>query len=288
MRIGEFFEDVPAAVPVVEPPAVSLAWPSSFTQAQQAEALALIKDRGHLEGLRALVADVQAIQDSPLLTKLPANKDECHKLSDLVVRASKLAKQLEESREARVKSYNAIVKRINGLFGAIRDEAKAAREKGDRLFLEFGRLERQRIEREEAEARRKVEEAAQRQAEADAALEQAAKAAEVAQTQADLEAAEAQAKEAEAAREAASRAVAEALVTTPEPVTRGYKGNEGTLSIKTTFKLDSFDPDKLPPVWFRKPAVLEAVRKELAKAVKAGVHDIPGTVVVPDESTQAR
>lgn len=282
MRVSQMFEAAPVQP---APPAVPVL---ALPEAQQKEALALIKDPGQLEGFRALVAELRSLQAHPALTKLPQSREECHVLSELVVTAAKVGKSLDQQRANRVKPYNDVVKRINGLLKPLIDEAEAARVKGDRWFLEFQKVERARVEREQQEARRQQEEAARAEQAAAEKLAEATRAAETAKTAEELEAAEAAARKAAEEAEAASRAQSLAVVAEPEQVLRGYRGDAGTLSLVEKLKLDSFDPDKIPADVWRDPSVLEAVRKVLAKRVRAGMRDIPGCVIVPEEGTRAR
>lgn len=226
------------------------------------------------EKLALYAADLERLQFSPLLGKVPEDSAEAHRVADISKDCGTAVADLEATRKARVAPLNDEVKRVNALYGLVVGQFQALREQADKLWLAFTTADRARVAREREEAMRRANEAAEREAEA---------------TRKALEAEDDGARaEALALAEAASREIAEAEVSATSVAAKSYRSAHGTLTVRETYVLDDFAPDKIPAEYWRRPKVLEAVRKELAAAVRAGAHEIPGCAISLKESTARR
>jgi DNA repair exonuclease SbcCD ATPase subunit len=247
-------------------------------------------------------ADLERFQASADLAAVPSDAAGCHRVSDIEIDAKKSFAELERSRKARTEKLRDEVASINALYGHLTGPFEEVAKKASKLVLAWNQAERARVERERAEAQRKLEEAAQAEAaatrakaEAEAAVREARARAEASldagvrrRAQEEAEAARKRAEAASAQEAEASRQIAAAQVATPEEAPRAYRSAAGTNSIVKRWVLAGFDPDKIPAGYWRHPDVLEAVRKVLAAQVKAGHLEIPGTVVEEAEGTRSR
>lgn len=279
MRIGEFFDGA-------GPASAAASLPPVRHNEQDMTALVRVLPKGgadlaltHLDNLQihklaVICRELETFRQSPALAKVPTSAAEAHAVADIIKNAASAVAELERSRKARVQPLNDQTKAINGLYKMLTEPLEALRATADRLVLAHNQAERARIQREQEEQRRRMEEAAQAEA---IAIEQAGLAA-------DEEARE----KALLAAEVASKQIATATAFVPAEAPRAYKSESGTVGIRKTYKLDTFDPDKIPAEYFRREPVLEAVRKELSKAVRAGARQIDGCVIVEEEGTTAR
>jgi hypothetical protein len=221
--------------------------------------------------LHALV--VEEAFRSELLAKVPASREENHALSDAIAVSVRTVKELEALRTARVAPLNAEVKRVNALFQKLTGPLQVFREKGDRLYSAFMSADRAKVAREQEEARRRVEAAARAEAEALAKAEAATS--EKARQRALAEA------------ETASRAQAAVVATAPLDAPKKYRSDEGTVASREVWLVLSISyPDQVPAIYRHDPAVLEALRKVLQKAVTAGAREILGVVIGGEDRTR--
>lgn len=279
MRIGEFFDGA-------GPASAAASLPPVRHNEQDMTALARVLPKGgadlaltHLDNvqihkLAVICRELETFQSAPALAKVPTSAIEAHAVADIIKNAASAVAELERSRTARVKPLNDQVRAINGLFKMLTEPLEAIRAKADRLVIAHNQAERARIQREQEEAQRKAREAAEAEA--------------AAMAKADEAKSEPERAEALAQAEAASQQIATATAFVPAEAPRAYKSDVGTVGLRKTWKLDTFDPDKIPAAYWRHEPVLEAVRKELAKAVRAGARHIEGCVIVEEEGTTAR
>ncbi len=239
------------------------------------DAVQLLDEQG-LAKLHLFASEIEDISEA-VGTQVPANDEEEARAVELMSRGCIAIKELDALRRKHVDPLNAQVRGINALFKVVTDPCEALVGKSgrlERLILAYRTAKRARIQREQEEARRKQEEAARRGAEALAK-------AETAKT-------EAARKKALAEAEAASQAQAEALVSAPREMTRGLRTDSGSVSERRRYAVDTIDPDKVPPIYWRDPMVLEALRKVLQRAVTAGARDIPGVAIGLEEGLTRR
>ena len=231
-------------------------------------------DNAQIHKLAVIARELEAYRQSPALTRVPETAVEAHAVTDIIAEVASAVTELERSRKVLTEPFNVKVKSINALYKLLTEPFGEVRTTADKLVLAHNQAERARVQREKDEAERKAREAAEAEALAVAKAQEA-----------ESEPARA---EALAEAEVASTAIARAQATQIMEAPRAYRSEIGTVGIRKTFKLDTFDPNAIPDEFWLRPSVLEAVRKELAKAVRAGMHNITGTVVVEDESTTAR
>lgn len=239
------------------------------------DAVQLLDESG-LAKLQMFATEIAAVGEAAASKPLTTDGDEGRAV-ELISRGGIALKELDALRRKTVDPLNAQVRGINAIFKTVTDPCEALVGKGgrlERLVLAYRAEKRARIEREQAEARRRQEEAARREAEALAKAEAAktAKAREAALSQA----------------EAASKAQTEAVLETPRAMTKGVRTDSGSVSERHRFVVQGFDPDKVPTTYWRDPIVIEALRRVLQKAVTAGVREIPGVAIGVEEALTRR
>ncbi len=255
-------------------PAVSLA--RYLPPARAEEAFQLLDDQA-LVKLEAFAAEIRGISEAATAKPLESDGDEAHAV-ELMSRGGIALKELDALRRKQVDPLNAEVKQINALFRVVTDPCEMLTGKGgrlERMILAYRQAKRARIEREQAESRRKQEEAAWAEA--------------VALAKADVAKTEAVRRKALAEAEAASQAQATALVETPREMPRGVRTDSGSVSERQRYVVQGItDPDKVPAIYWHDPIVLEALRKVLQRAVTAGAREIPGVAIGLEEGLTRR
>lgn len=242
---------------------------------RMADAMQLVDDSG-LEKLEMFASEIARIGELATANPLESDADE-GKACELISRGGIALKELEALRRKIVDPMNERVRAVNAVFKVVTEPCGALVGKGgrlERLVLAYRAEKRARREREEAEARRRREAAALAEAEALAKAEAAksAKAREAALREA----------------EAASKAQTEAQLAAPPPMTKGVRTDSGSVSERQRYVVLEFDPDKVPPAYWRHADVLEALRKVLQRAVTAGAREIPGVAIGIEEGLTRR
>jgi hypothetical protein len=240
------------------------------------DCIQLLDERG-LAKLELMASEVRSITADVSRKPIETDAEEAFGV-ELLARGVAAVKELDALRRSRVDPLNGEVRAVNALFKVVTDPAEALVGKGgtlERLILAYRQVKRARIEREQAEARRRQEEAARREAEAlakaDAAKSAKARAAAL------------------AAAEAASKAQAVAALDAPREMARGTKTDSGSVSARERWVLlGVVDHDLIPPSYWHDPLVLEALRKVLQRAITGGVREIPGCSVGLEEGLTRR
>jgi hypothetical protein len=232
-------------------------------------AVQLLEDREYskLALMAGEVYDIQGLAEA-LLRQPLASAVEAHRLNDLLGRSAKTAKELEALRKSRVQPLNEEVRNVNALFKGISDGLDAFRVQGDKLLAAWNAQERARVAREQEEARRQQEEAAAREAEALAAVEAATSGAARA--------------EAMAAAEAASREQTAAQLLMPMEAPRSLKSEHATALSREVWVFEVVDAAQVPREY------LCPDEAKIAAAIKAGVRQIPGLSIAPQEKFTRR
>lgn len=234
-------------------------------------------DADGLAKLEMMANEIRLISQAVATKPLASDREEAD-ASELLARGVGAARELDALRRKQVDPLNAQVKAINSLFKVITDPCDALVGKGgtlERLILAYRAVKRARIEREQAEARRRQEEAARKEAEALAKAEAAksAKARAAALAQA----------------EAASKAQAVAALDTPREMTRGTRTDSGSVSARERWVLQGIhDMDLIPPSYWHDPLVIDALKRVLQRAITGGVREIPGCSVGLEEGLTRR
>jgi hypothetical protein len=220
---------------------------------------------------RQIAEYAQAVTSKPL-----ANTTEAHRLSALLERSATARKALESLRDDRVRPLNNEVRAVNALFATVRDQIDSFRKRAEGCLVLWRRQEQARQQREQEEAAQKLREAQEREARARQAEEQAATV-----------------EERKAAAAAADQALTEQIeveLDGPRMVPKALKtAGGGSTGFREVIVLRSVeDWSKVPPEFFVRPRVLDAVTLELRAAVRAGRHDIPGCDIGPEEKVVVR
>lgn len=240
------------------------------------DAIQLLDERG-LAKLEMMAAEIRLISQAVAQKPLETDREEAD-ASELLARGVAATKELDALRRAQVDPLNAQVKAINALFKVVTEPCDALVGKGgtlERLILAYRQVKRARIEREQAEARRRQEEAARKEAEALAKAEAAKSARARAAALAEAE--------------AASKAQAIAALDAPLDMTRGVKTDSGSVSGRERWVLLGIhDMDAVPPSYWRDPVVVEALRKVIQRAITGGVREIPGCSIGVEEGLTRR
>ena len=210
--------------------------------------------------LSSIVADWTA---GPL-----ASVAEDGRLADLMIRGAAAEKELDRTRLAATAPLRKQVDAINALFATVTDQFRSLRERGDKQRREYRAMERARIDREQAEQRRRQIEAAQ-----------AEEAALIAATEATT--LEARAK-ALADADAASRDQAVAVLAEPEAVTRGTRTDSGSASWRKVWRVEVVDEAQVPRQY------LAVDMPKLRAAVKGGLREIAGCSITEEEESTLR
>jgi hypothetical protein len=240
------------------------------------DAIQLLDERG-LAKLELMATEFRLIGDD--LARQPIDSDEHEaRASELLTRGVAAMKELDLLRRSRVDPLNAEVKAVNALFKVVSDPAEVLLGKGgkiERAILAYRQVKRARIQREQEEARRKQEEAAR----AEAAALAKAEAAKTAKAR----------EKALAAAEAASEAQAVAVIEAPAAMPKGVRTDSGSVSAREAYVLGGIhDLDAVPQVYWRDPVVVEALKKVLSRAIRAGAREIPGVSIVVEEALTRR
>ncbi len=240
------------------------------------DAVMLLDQRG-LAKLELMATEIRQITDAASRKPLESDEDE-GRAAELLARGVAASKELDALRRQRVDPLNAEVKAVNALFKVVTDPCEALVGKGgtlERLILAYRQVKRARIEREQQEARRKQEEAARAEA---AALAKADAAKSAKAREAAL-----------AAAQAASRAQAVAAIEAPREMTRGTRTDSGSVTAREAYVLGGIhDLDAVPVVYWRDPVVIEALKKVISRAIRAGAREIPGCSIVVEEALTRR
>jgi hypothetical protein len=258
-----------AAAQVLEDAVRTQAVALVLSPAQAETALQILEEREYAklallaEELHQVQRQATAILQHPLESAL-----EAHRLNTLLGRGAKVTKELESLRKSRVDPLNAEVRNVNGLFKAVAGVLEDIRAKGERHIIAFTHQERARVQREEAETRRRQEEAARKEAEALAK-------AEAAKTPKAREAALARA-------EMASREQTAALLATPQAAPRAFRSEEATSFTTERWVFQVVKPEDIPRQY------LCPDEKAIKAAVAAGVREIPGVAITQEDGLTVR
>jgi hypothetical protein len=212
--------------------------------------------------------DAQALCEriEPLLAKPITNDVEEVVAAELLLQGETTLKQLEEHRRLVADPPYDRWKAINAVYKAVAAPLLARVEKRgrlERLILAYREEKRARIQREQEEAERKKREAAEAEA---AALRKA----EAAKT-------EAARKKALEEADQASKAQAAATAAAPLPMPKGTWTASGKATETNRYVLLGIhNYAEIPDTYKQDPAVLDALKKVLQKAITAGARDIPG------------
>jgi hypothetical protein len=191
--------------------------------------------------------------------------------AELIARGVIAIKELEALRRSHTDPLNVQVKTVNGIFKRLTEPLEQLVGRGGRLeklILAFRMEERKKREREEAELRRKQEAAAK--AEADALAKAEAAKSEAARKRALEQAAEASRQQTDLA-----------LATTP-PITKGVRTDSGSVTEREVWIFEVVKPTEVPREYL---CVDEA---QIRAAVKAGVRQIPGVNIYPEDRLTRR
>jgi hypothetical protein len=224
--------------------------------AHEAIALLTARELSKLELMAEECAGVVAHMERFRATP-PASVAEAHVLTEALAVGAKAAKELDALRTALVKPLNDEVKAVNALIARLTDPLAAGVTQGKRALVAFQQQERARVQREQDAARQAQEQAAIREAEATAAGDMAA-------------------------AEQASREQAQALVAAPVAAPRGYKGDEGSASMRVRWVFEVIRPELVPRPY------LSVDDKLIRAAVAAGVREIPGVSISQTEDVTVR
>jgi hypothetical protein len=240
------------------------------------DAVMLLDARG-LAKLELMATEIRLITEG--VSRKPIESDEAEAQAvELLTRGLAAVRELDALRRTQVDPLNAQVKAVNAIFKVVTDPAEELVGKGgvlERLVLAWRGVKRARIQREQDEARRRQEEAARAEAAALAKADAAksAKARERALAEA----------------EAASKSQAVAALDAPREMTRGTRTDSGSVSARDAYVLGGIhDLDAVPVVYWRDPVVIEALRKVLSRAIRAGAREIPGVTIVVEEALTRR
>lgn len=204
-----------------------------------------------------------------------ASDIEAHQLSAMLEKGAHARKVLETLRDARVRPLNEEVKAVNAVFATVRDQVDAFRKRAEALLTAWRRQEQARQQREEEEARKREEEALARESAARAAAEQAA-------TPEERDALEATA-------DAALTEGVQLQIDAPRQVPKVLKtAGGGSTSFRQVFDLLECNHAEVPDEYWMRPSVIEALEKELRKAIRAGARVIPGCVIGADDKVTVR
>lgn len=240
------------------------------------DAVMLLDARG-LAKLELMATEIRQITMAAAAKPLESDEDE-GRAAELLARGVAASKELDALRRQRVDPLNAEVKAVNALFKVVTDPCEALVGKGgtlERLILAYRQVKRARIEREQAEARRRQEEAAQAEA---AALAKAEAAKSSKARTAAL-----------AAAQAASQAQAVAALDAPREMTKGTRTDSGSVTAREAYVLGGIHNfDLVPQAYWRDPMVIEALKKVISRAIRAGAREIPGCSIVVEEALTRR
>jgi hypothetical protein len=223
-----------------------------------------------LDKLHMVAAELHLVAEQAAKTPLETDQQEASAV-ELMSRGVIALRELDALRRAKVDPLNAEVKAVNALVKILSDPAEALVGKRgtlERLLLAYRQVKAARIDREQAEARRRQVEAALDEA---AALAGAEAAAHPEERQAALDAAE-----------AASQAQAVALIDAPREMPRGIRTDSGSASVRERWVFEVVDP-KLVPLHYLMPD-----EKAIRAAVAAGVRDIPGVAITLEQALTRR
>lgn len=218
-------------------------------------------DLDQQEKLDAMVADIHEITTQATSKPIASVQEEAQTV-ELIGRGVIALKELDSLRRRLTDPLNAQVKRINALFHVVTDPCEALVGKGgklEKLELAWRSQERARIAREQAEALRAQQEAAEREAKALAMLAGAADTAERL--------------EAMCAAETASQEQTQAALAAPEDMRRGLRTDSASVTEREVWTFTVADA-ALVPRSFLVPD-LAAIRA----AVAAGVRSIAGVSI---------
>lgn len=205
-----------------------------------------------------------------------ADGDAAAKLSEALVNASLLEKQIDIARLKAKESAQSIVDRVNELYNSgLRDPLRVWIARAKDCLLAYQEMNRQRIQRERQEAERLQVEAARAETEA-------VDRARAAKTEAERTAAMREAEE-------ASRAQSAAALASPAQAPKGIRTDTGTTSETEVWQvIEIDDQDKIPDEFWLGERVQEALLKDLNAAVRGGARAIPGCIIGPKPRLNVR
>ena len=189
---------------------------------------------------------------------------------------------IEEARKKQVEPLNAKVKTINDLWRKPRAALEALEAAAKRTLTIWLQAERERIAKEQAEARRLQEEQARKAAEADRQEQEALARAEAAKNSKAREKALADAKAAADRGARAALALVDARIAEPMEAPRGVKTDTATTGLVAKWAYQVTDSDKVPREF------LMVDEKKVRAAIATGVRQIDGITIYQDEILATR
>lgn len=193
---------------------------------------------------------------------------ECTSVHDLLAEAKRAGKQIEIIRRKQVDPLNEQVKAYNAAWRPLMDAITAFEVAAKRKVTAFMQAERERVAREQEAARKRQEEAWQREqaalAKAETARSSTARAAALAKA------------------DTAAKDMMVARAEEPMQAPTGIKTDHGTSSLRRRWTFRVEFPDQLP-LRFLVPD-----EKAIRKAVAEGARSIPGVVIYEEEDLAVR
>lgn len=189
---------------------------------------------------------------------------------------------IEHARTGQVKPLNDQVKSINDAFRRPREVLEKLEASAKRKLTIWLQAERERIAREQAEARRQQEEAARRAAEAERQKQEALARAEAAKNSKAREKALADAKAAAEREATESKALVQARIAEPMEAPRGIKTDTATTGLVERWTFRVVDESKVPREF------LVVSDQKVRQAIATGVRGIEGLEIYSEETLSTR
>jgi hypothetical protein len=180
----------------------------------------------------------------------------------------KILVQIEDTRKEQVAPLNEQLNAINGAWRPLREKLASIEAAAKRKLLAWNQAERERVAREQAEARRRQDEAQKKQADALRRADEAKNS-------------RARAKALEAA-DTAGTELMEARIAEPMDAPTGIKTDNGTTSVRMRWAFKVVDPAQVPREF------LAVDEKKIRAAVAQGARSIAGVSIYEEETLATR
>jgi hypothetical protein len=277
MKIGAFFN--PEAAPAVTP---GRPVPPQPVDARPLMGLALFdkQQRCKYEMLAGEAQQLTRVLKDVTITNVAG----AGQVNDALVQVKSLLGEIEGTRKLQTKPLKDQAKSIEDQWRPHAVALEELRALLDRKLVIWTQAERERISREQAEARRVQEDEMRRQADALRWREEALAKADAAEDEQTRAVALASAQAAAAVAETASVALTQARMAEPMEVPHGIRSDSGTSGLVENWTFKLLDFDKVPREWL----TLDEVKIRAAVRGKGGVRDIPGLAIYAEESLTTR
>jgi hypothetical protein len=268
MRIGTFFDNphpapaspaaqaVPPPVPVDAKPLMGMAL---FDKAQRCKYDMLAGEAQQLT-LKSKDYVIKGAVDAGFV-------------NEVLVATKSLLAEIEAARKQQTKPFKDQAKSIEDQWRGHTASLEDLRTMLDRKLLIWTQAEQERIAREQAEARRLQDEAARKEAEAEAARLAALEAGDTARAEA-----------AAVEIESASQAMTQARMAEPVDAPRGIRSDSGTSGLVENWTFKVVELDKVPREWL----ILDEQKVRAAVRGKNGLRNIPGLSIYAEQSLATR